>query len=255
MNEKLEFRLLRPEEIDCRIAAINEKGLTLLLYKDARVDQNILDETVGPMGWTRDHKEIKGNMFCYVSLWDREKQMWISKCDCGVESYTEKQKGEASDSFKRACFNWGIGRELYSAPFIWISARDCNITAQGEGAKKSYRCNDKFQVRSIRYDENRQITGLEIIEARHGKSVYAMSGTAAVQLVSPEMIHTIKALSEKKGVNIKSVLGTYRLKCLEEMEMDQFRDAMERFQIYPDKTPEDLPAALPDEDDERLPFK
>nr|DAZ27006.1 MAG TPA: DNA REPAIR PROTEIN RAD52 HOMOLOG-BINDING PROTEIN, DNA REPAIR, DNA.7A [Caudoviricetes sp.] len=255
MNEKLEFRLLRPEEIDCRIATINEKGLTLLLYKDARVDQNILDETVGPMGWTRDHKEIKGNMFCCVSLWDQEKQMWISKCDCGVESYTEKQKGEASDSFKRACFNWGIGRELYSAPSIWISARDCNITVQGEGAKKSYRCNDKFQVRSIRYDENRQIIALEIIEARHGKRVYPMPGTFAVQLISQEMIHTIKALSEKKGVNIKSILYTYGLKCLEEMEIDQFKDAMERFGTYPDKTPEDLPTTLPDEDDERLPFK
>ena len=114
------FRDLRADEIECRIAQINDKGLTLLLYKDARCDMNILDETVGPFNWTREH--LRDNANCRVSIWDSEKAMWVSKEDTGTESNTEKEKGLASDSFKRACFNWGIGRELYTAPHIWIDA-------------------------------------------------------------------------------------------------------------------------------------
>ena len=110
-KKTLEFRTLQAGEIDCRIATVTEKGVSLLLYKDARVDQNILDETVGPMNWQRAHSRDNAN--CTVSIWDGEKQQWISKEDTGTESYTEKEKGLASDSFKRACFNWGIGRELY----------------------------------------------------------------------------------------------------------------------------------------------
>ena len=112
---ELKFRLLKPNEIDCRVASINEKGLTLLLYKDARVDQSILDETVGAMNWQRHHSRDNAN--CIISIWDDEKRQWVEKEDTGKESFTEKEKGLASDSFKRAGFNWGIGRELYSAPF------------------------------------------------------------------------------------------------------------------------------------------
>lgn len=109
------FRNLEANEIDCRIAQINEEWLSLLLYKDARVDQNILDETVKPMNWQRDHKELKGNIYCGISIYDETKKEWVTKWDCGKESFTEVEKGEASDSFKRAGFNWGIGRELYTA--------------------------------------------------------------------------------------------------------------------------------------------
>lgn len=116
------FRLLKADEIECRVSTINEKGLTLLLYKDARVDQNILDETVGPERWQRTHTVINDNLFCSVGIrFDSDNQHeWVWKQDVGVESNTEKEKGQASDAFKRACFNWGIGRELYTAPFIWI---------------------------------------------------------------------------------------------------------------------------------------
>lgn len=119
--KELKFRTLTADEIDCRVGTISAKGFSLLLYKDARCDQNVLDETVGAYNWQRDHKEVKGNMFCGVSIWDDDRKQWVTKWDCGVESNTEKEKGEASDSFKRACFNWGIGRELYTAPFIWVS--------------------------------------------------------------------------------------------------------------------------------------
>lgn len=122
-----EIRLLSADEIECRIAVINEKGLSLLLYKDARVDQKILDETFGMFGWKRSHQSIEGNLYCTVEIRDRETGEWIAKQDVGTTGYAEKEKSQASDSFKRACFNWGIGREHYSAPFIWIPASKIQI--------------------------------------------------------------------------------------------------------------------------------
>ena len=110
--------MLRADEIDVRISMVGSWGISLLLYKDARCDQTILDETVGPMNWQRHHSRDNAN--CIVSIWDSEKQQWIEKEDTGTESFTEKEKGLASDSFKRACFNWGVGRELYSAPSMFV---------------------------------------------------------------------------------------------------------------------------------------
>ena len=159
------FRLLNADDIEARVATVSEKGCTLLLYKDARCDMNILDETVGAMNWTRSHTRDNAN--CIVSIWDENKKQWISKEDTGTESFTEKEKGLASDSFKRACFNWGIGRELYTAPFIWISADKVNLS-QKNGKYTTY---DKFVVEAIRYDEKRQISALSI-KNQSGKRVY-----------------------------------------------------------------------------------
>lgn len=165
----MKFRTLKAEEIDCRVATISQKGLSLLLYKDARVDQNILDETVGCMNWQRSHSRDNAN--CIVSIWCTEKMQWISKEDTGTESYTEKEKGLASDSFKRACFNWGIGRELYSAPFIWISADNADIK-QGNNGK--FQCYDKFIVEQIIYDDKRDIAAISIRNVTQGKRVFVM---------------------------------------------------------------------------------
>lgn len=165
----MKFRLLKANEIDCRVATINQKGLSLLLYKDARVDQNILDETVGPMNWQRHHSRDNAN--CTVAIWDESKKQWIEKEDTGTESFTEKEKGLASDSFKRACFNWGIGRELYSAPFIWIKPEDANIKQGGNG---KYQCFDDFYVEQILYDDNRNIVALAIKNKSNGKRVFTM---------------------------------------------------------------------------------
>lgn len=165
----MEFRTLKANEIDCRIATINQKGLSLLLYKDARVDQNILDEAVGAMNWQRHH--LRDNANCVVSIWDDVKKQWIDKEDTGTESFTEKEKGLASDSFKRACFNWGIGRELYSAPFIWIKAEDAEIKQGGNG---KFQCYDKFVVEQILYDCNRNIVALSIRNTTKNKRVFLM---------------------------------------------------------------------------------
>ena len=147
----MEFRALRADEIECRIGTVKEgKGVSLLLYKDARCDMNILDETVGPENWQRNHEVVNGNLFCNVGIRiepsPENRFDWVWKQDVGTESNTEAEKGQASDSFKRACFNWGIGRELYTAPFIWIS-----------GAGKY----DKFWVKNMTV-ENKRITMLTI---------------------------------------------------------------------------------------------
>ena len=160
--EKAFVRLLRADEIECRVSTINERGLSLLLFKDARVDQKILDETFTPFGWKRTHQIIDGNLYCTVEIWDREKCQWIAKQDVGTTSYSEKEKGQASDSFKRACFNWGVGRELYTAPFIWIGA--VHATIQKKDNK--FTTSDRFSVQSISYNEQREINALVIVNGK-----------------------------------------------------------------------------------------
>lgn len=161
------FRDLKADEIDCRVATCNQNGVSLLLYKDARVDMNVLDETFGVTGWQRTHELIGDRLYCTVSIYDEDKKQWISKQDVGTESYTEKEKGQASDSFKRACFNIGIGRELYTAPFIWVNASDCNMK-QNNGKWTTY---DRFTVDSITI-ENKRITGLSIKNTKTGELVF-----------------------------------------------------------------------------------
>jgi len=163
MNEQ-KFRDLKADEIDVRVGSVKkDKGMSLLLYKDARADMNILDETVGVFNWKREHTVINENLFATVSLWDSAKGQWISKQDVGTESNTEKEKGEASDSFKRACFNWGIGRKLYTSPFIWISSNDT------ESIKF-----EKYSVQEISYNEV-SIVDLVIIDSK-GNVVFTTKG-------------------------------------------------------------------------------
>ena len=179
----MEFRKLHADEIDCRVSTINEKGLSLLLYKDARVDMNILDETVGSMNWQRDHKELKGNIYCGISLWDEEKQQWITKWDCGKESFSESEKGESSDSFKRAGFNVGIGRELYTAPFIWINAIHYT-PVEKNGKLTTY---DTFRVKKIGYSETGEINSLVIVNTKTNKVVYELGNSMTPDETKQEM--------------------------------------------------------------------
>lgn len=165
----LKFRELRADEIEARVQSVKEKGLVLLLYKNARVDMEMLDETVGCMNWERKHEIIDGRLYCTVSIYDERTNRWVSKQDVGTESNTEKEKGQASDSFKRACFNWGIGRELYSSPFIWIGSDKVSI--------KGGKCFEKFEVSEIGYDENKKINKLIVVDSK-GKVVYSFSKQA-----------------------------------------------------------------------------
>lgn len=147
------FRTLTANDIECRVATVNQNGCSLLLYKDARCDMKILDETVGANNWQRSHEIINDNLFCNVSIYDEDKQEWVTKQDVGTESYTEKEKGQASDSFKRACFNWGIGRELYTAPFIFIDKKNVTLKDSDYQGKKKYTTYDRFRVTQIVVEE------------------------------------------------------------------------------------------------------
>ena len=148
------FRLLRPDEIECRVARVTEKSVQLLLYKTARTDAALLDETVGSMYWCNDYKNIDGKMYCGIGIKDKDTLQWIWKWNCGSESNMEAEKGEASDAFKRAGFVWGIGAELYSSPQIYVPIAKCNV--------KGGKCFDTFEVTSIGYDKAENINALVI---------------------------------------------------------------------------------------------
>lgn len=164
----LKFRTLNADEIDVRVAQITEKGAQLLLYKDARCDMNILDETVGSFGWQRVHSRDNAN--CTVMIYNEATHNWIVKEDTGTESNTEAAKGLASDSFKRACVNWGIGRELYTSPFIWIKPDNVQLK-KNDRTGKMMTC-DKFEVEKITYDEKKNIVGLAIRNVTMGKRAF-----------------------------------------------------------------------------------
>lgn len=176
-----EIRLLSKDDIDVRVAQTNKYQdkdgslhvkVGLLLYKDARVDMKILDELFTPLGWKRSHKMIGDRLYCQVEIWDMKKGEWVSKEDVGVESNTEAEKGQASDAFKRACFNWGIGRELYTAPKINVTLKPNEFTTGQDGRIKVWAT---FSVGSIGYDKvTRSINSLTIID-RYGEVRYELN--------------------------------------------------------------------------------
>ena len=228
------LRLLRADEIECRVGVVNEKGLSLLLFKDARVDQKILDETFTPFGWRRTHQSIDGNLYCTVEIWDEEKRQWIAKQDVGTTSYSEKEKGQASDSFKRACFNWGLGRELYTAPFIWISAGIASIQQKGD----RYITTDRFSVDSISYNEEREINGLVILNGKRDK-VFELKQEAEPQkkreakkkTETKDIAETQRKVLEEEldrtGVTIEAVMERYQIKRLEDMTPEIYEKALQ----------------------------
>lgn len=164
------FRLLTADEIECRVSTIKEKGLSLLLYKTARTDANLLDETVGEENWSNDFKLIDGVLYGGICV--DYGQGWVWKWDAGVESNTEAEKGRASDAFKRAGFKHGIGRELYTAPFIWIPREKCNIEKNQSGKLSCY---DSFEVEQISYNKKQEIFSLAIRNAKTGNRVFTWS--------------------------------------------------------------------------------
>ena len=197
-----EIRLLSKEDIDVRVAQTNiynNNGqqvvkVNLLLYKNARVDMKILDELFTPMGWKRTHKLIGDRLYCCVEVYNPETKEWICKEDVGVESNTEAEKGQASDSFKRACVNWGIGRELYTAPKISIELNENEYTKDQNSRIKVWAY---FSVKSIGYDsKTRTITSLEI-QDKYGNVRFSMNGS--VQQSQSEPSQAVKARRAAKA--------------------------------------------------------
>lgn len=241
--EKNVIRLLKSNEIECRVSIINEKGLSLLLYKDARVDQRILDETFGPFGWKRSHQCIDGNLYCTVEIFDQKSGEWVSKQDVGTTGYTEKEKSQASDSFKRACFNWGIGRELYSAPFIWIPADKTSIQVKaGQNGEKRYYCSEHFSVYTIQYNEAKEIQSLVIVNSR-GQTVFewnsektagssngdqrtAEKRRIAGNPVSKNQMDSLQAELDRTGVTMENVKDRYKIQDLGDMSEELYGKVM-----------------------------
>ena len=221
------IRLLEADEIECRVSVINENGMSLLLYKDARVDQKILDETFGTFGWQRTHQCIDGNLYCTVSVYDKETGTWVSKQDVGTAGFAEKEKSQASDSFKRACFNWGIGRELYSAPFIWIPANRVDIKKKGD----KYYCNDRFCVGAINYNDDREITELKIINGQ-GTPVYEFKSKGTVDkaakapVISKGQLELLKSELKRTGVTMETVQERYKIQKAESMDEKLYNKVM-----------------------------
>lgn len=218
------FRLLRADEIECRIQSTKEKGLSLLLYKTARTDANILDEAVGIENWQNDFKVVDGVLYGGIGIYDEEKDRWVWKWDAGTESNTEAEKGRASDAFKRAGFKWGIGRELYSAPFIWVSSDKCDI--------KNGKCYDKFVVNEIEYTKDYEISTLVITNETKGVVAFSKGKKArpkpkeepkdtqsARMLVSLEDLAYIT--SEATEEELRMVLESYHLEAIEDLTEDQ----------------------------------
>lgn len=205
--EKLQFRTLNADEIECRVGTTTDKGVSLLMYKDARVDMRLLDEVVGCMNWKREHELINGNLFCTVSIKDLESGEWVSKQDVGVESNTEKEKGQASDAFKRACFNWGIGRELYTCPFVWINLDEKEWRNGTNGRKQP---KTKFTVKDIRYTDGKVsylciVDETDRVRYKYGEMNEEQEAFEAVMLD----IAAANTVDELKDVYFKNE-GTYK---------------------------------------------
>lgn len=229
------FRPLRADEIECRIGSVGAKGFTMLLYKDARCDMNILDETVGEFNWQRDHKEIKGTIYCGVGIFHGSIEQigqgvnpWVWKWDAGAESYTEKEKGEASDSFKRACVNWGIGRELYTAPLIFIRAKT-------EPVGNGYRLSDKrdgygYKVAQIEYKDGR-ITKLIITKDGEQKFYYEADKfmEQAQNTIDDKMAQMVLTLAEDaKNKEVLNSMGIRTPADVKKMTVAQYGDFARR---------------------------
>lgn len=198
----MKFRTLYASEIECRVGQCKENGCTLLLYKDARVDMNLLDETVGCMNWKREHAVVNNNLYCTVSIWDADKKEWVSKQDVGTESNTEAVKGESSDSFKRACFNIGIGRELYTTPFIWIKLDKTEVKAYNN--KYSLDPSVKFSVSTIEYNDKREISKLIIVD-KDGKERFTF-GTKKATTKATSTTQQPKQEPKQEATNIAEEL-------------------------------------------------
>lgn len=199
------FRLLTADEVECRVSQVSQykDECTVLLYKDARCDMNILDETVGAMNWRREHVLIDGQLFCRVGIREEHENYvsdFVWKEDVGTESYTEAEKGRASDSFKRACVNWGIGRELYTAPNVTVPCK----RKERNGKYTTY---DRFKVAEIGYDDNGSISRLII--TKDGAKVFDMNTEAKVEKPTKAHLAGIRKLMEEKGVPEEKVVERY----------------------------------------------
>lgn len=218
-----EIRLLRADEIDARISTCNSYGVGILLYKNARTDMDILDETFGRMNWQRRH--CRDNQNCIVSIWDADKRQWVEKEDTGTESFTEKEKGLASDSFKRACFNIGIGRELYTAPNMFVFKNDLKTLKQDDRGR--WTCKDFFTVKQIQYID-RKICYVVIKNEKTGKLIEfgqpAEGLKKADEKVEEKYVAILRSTIKNKGLKESDILAKVGLENFDGLTRGHYND-------------------------------
>ena len=207
------MRRLEPEEIECRVAQVSSKGCSLLLYKTARVDRAILDETFGNH-WQNDFKVIDGKMYGGIGIYDKDLKEWLWRWDCGTESNTEQEKGQASDCFKRAGFKWGIGVELYTAPFIWTSVKtEKDEFASKNAGKDIYKLSNKFTkffVKNIGYDDRGTINKLVIVDD-NGDTLFNLGKKAEKPKAKMNKDDTDIYITLAKIDNVEDIKGFYEV--------------------------------------------
>lgn len=214
MTVESRIRSLHSDEIECRVGNIYDSGITLLLYKNARVDQTILDEVFGVYGWQRSHELIGNSLYCTVSIWDEAKKCWIAKQDVGTMGEFEKEKSAASDSFKRACVNLGIGRELYTAPFIFIPV--AKVTMLEKDRRMVVK--DTFSVKEIKISPEKVITGISIVNQKR-EEVYRWGKLKeqSSRFTNAEWLELYKEL-ERTKVPEEKILQRYGVSSLSELD-------------------------------------
>lgn len=214
---------LMANEISCRVQSISEKGLSLLLYVTSRDGQKRLDEKYGPLGWQDKYEVIDGELYCIISAWDEERKQWVSKEDVGTASYTAKEKGRASDAFKRACVKHGIGRELYTAPFIWVPATQCKIAKNGD----KFATKDKFFVNLITYTSDGRIDELEIVD-QDMNIVFKQYSTGKIDDIKYKVL--LEKLEEAE-VSMESVVALFHVNTLQELDVNQWNKCMRKLEV------------------------
>jgi hypothetical protein len=238
-------RTLKADEIECRVGTISGRGCSLLLYKDARVDMKILDETYGVGNWQRTHEVINDNLFCTIEVWNDRINQWVKKQDVGIESRADgtgnEKKGEASDSFKRAGFNVGIGRELYTSPFIWImpkadmkpyNTKDVDGKEANEfypykkdnWNKDVYTTKTTFKVTEIGYDNENKINKLTIVDNKGNIRFQLLSEEDQKEILS--LMTKVNKLAIDKKIDFDEIRDMYDVKSSKDMTLDQLRDCV-----------------------------
>ncbi|MGL5962508.1 MAG: Rad52/Rad22 family DNA repair protein [Cetobacterium sp.] len=224
------FRNLKTNEIEIRVQSVTQKGAVLVPYVSSRCAMDILDETVSPMFWKREQL-IKNNInHCILSIFNNDIKEWISKEDVGVASASEAVKGASSDSFKRACVNWGIGRELYSSPFLFA-----NVKTLKDEKNNKWTLENKFQkfyVSRIEYDSlGNNITNIEIVDCKHNIVFTNYSNNSIsrnfdnIKDVTPEKnkIAINKIISVANEQTINNQLSYHKIKNLSEANEAQLK--------------------------------
>ena len=240
------FRNLKSSEVKARFGQVGERGATVFLFVDAQTCEAILDETVGPLNWQREHPN--GNPSdCIVSIYDEKKQMWIRKEDVGEVGEGDGAKSSASDSFKRACVNWGIARELYNVPFLWIPADKIQLKKKEVGGKTRYDCADKLTVKTAEFD-GFQLKALEIVNERSKEVVYSYKkrGETKEKEARPapaqaekkggeELLLKVEYELRRTGVSRRSLLNSYGVPELSLLTEEQAKDAYQRLLNLPSR--------------------